>query len=174
MEIILAVDGGGSRTRCLAIDKGGRIVGEGTSGPSNHLLVEPEIVAHSLKEAIDKARSEAGAAQFVSVSAGLAGVDFDGEGAAEMETLLQSLGFPHAIAVGDMVIAHAGALAGQPGVVALAGTGSSILAVDDSGKRVKVGGWGPIYGDEGSAYRIGQMALRAVARAFDGCGPVTS
>lgn len=175
MEIILAVDGGGSRTRCLAIDKGGRIVGEGTSGPSNHLLVQPDVVAQSLKEAIDEARFAAGsAAQPVSVSAGLAGVDFDGEGAAEMETLLQSLGFQHAIAVGDMVIAHAGALAGQPGVVALAGTGSSILAVDESGKRVKVGGWGPIYGDEGSAYRIGEMALRAVARAFDGSGPVTS
>jgi len=123
---------------------------------------------------MDKARKGAGAEEVVGVSAGLAGVDIDGEGAAEMETLLHGLGFSQAVAVGDMVTAHAGALAGKPGVVALAGTGSSILAVDEGGRRVKAGGWGPIYGDEGSAYRIGQMALRAVARAYDGSGPVTS
>jgi N-acetylglucosamine kinase-like BadF-type ATPase len=41
------------------------------------------------------------------------------------------------------------------------------------GERVKVGGWGPVFGDEGSAYRIGQAALRAAARDFDGRGPHT-
>jgi len=39
---------------------------------------------------------------------------------------------------------------------------------------VKVGGWGPVYGDEGSAYRIGQMSLRAAAREYDGRGPATA
>jgi glucosamine kinase len=172
LEIILAIDGGGSRTRCLAIDRGGRIVGEGAGGPSNHLLVAGGIVARSLKEATEEAR--AGAAEVVCVSAGLAGVDFDGAGAAEMEELLRDLGFARTVVRSDMEIAHAGSLAGRPGVVALAGTGSSILAVDEGGRRVKVGGWGPVYGDEGSAYRIGQMALRAAARAYDGCGPETS
>lgn len=174
MEIILAIDGGGSHTRCLAIDRAGRIVGTGASGPSNHLLVDGDIVASSLKEAIDDARKGAGVADVVCVSAGLAGVDFNGAGAAEMEDLLHTIGIKRAVVSGDMVIAHAGALAGQPGVVALAGTGSSILAIDEGGRRVKVGGWGPVYGDEGSAYRIGQMALRAAARAYDGYGPATS
>jgi glucosamine kinase len=50
MEIILAIDGGGSRTRCLAIDRDGRVVGEGAGGPSNHLLVEAAVVARSLRE----------------------------------------------------------------------------------------------------------------------------
>jgi glucosamine kinase len=174
MEIILAIDGGGSHTRCLAIDRAGRIVGAGASGPSNHLLVDGHLVASSLREAIDEARKKAGVADEVCVSAGLAGVDFDGAGAAEMEDLLHTIRIKRAVVSGDMVIAHAGALAGQPGVVALAGTGSSILAIDESGRRVKVGGWGPVYGDEGSAYRIGQMALRAAARAYDRCGPATS
>jgi N-acetylglucosamine kinase-like BadF-type ATPase len=73
-----------------------------------------------------------------------------------------------------MVIAHAGALGLKAGVLALAGTGSAILGVGANGERVKVGGWGPIYGDEGSAYRVGQMALRAAARAYDGRGPDTA
>jgi N-acetylglucosamine kinase-like BadF-type ATPase len=48
-----------------------------------------------------------------------------------------------------------------------------VLGVDADGKRIKVGGWGPIYGDEGSAYRIGEMSLRAAAKAYDKRGPAT-
>ena len=60
MKVILAIDGGGSHTRCLAIDRSGRIVGEGASGPSNHLLVAGGEVVRSLNEATDGRRSRAG------------------------------------------------------------------------------------------------------------------
>jgi N-acetylglucosamine kinase-like BadF-type ATPase len=90
-----------------------------------------------------------------------------------MRELFQDLGYPSTLIEGDMVMAHAGALAGQPGVLALAGTGSSVLGIGQNGDRVKVGGWGPLYGDEGSGYRIGQAALQAAARDFDARGPKT-
>ena len=176
MEIVLAIDGGGSRTRCLAIDRSGQVVGEGTSGPSNHLLVDRSVVRRSLAEAIDLTfkGGRAVPSHVACLSAGLAGVDFDGAGAQEMGEMLHELGFERTVINGDMVIAHAGALGLKAGVLALAGTGSAILGVGRNGERVKVGGWGPIYGDEGSAYRVGQMALRAAARASDGRGPDTA
>lgn len=176
MTVILAIDGGGSRTRCLAVNNGGRIVSEATTGPSNHLLVAKEVVVSSLKEAIDKTLAAADLRRIdvECVSAGLAGVDYDGVGADEMEEVLYRFGFERLVINGDMVIAHAGALGGRPGVVALSGTGSCILGIGSNGERVKVGGWGPIYGDEGSAYRIGQMSLRAAAQATDGLGAPTS
>jgi len=176
MEIILAIDGGGSRTRCLAINREAQIVGAGAGGASNHLLIDEKIVKASLDESIKAALAQAGlkSSDVVCVSAGLAGVDYDGAGAAEMNGLLRDLGFTDTIINGDMVIAHAGALTGQAGVLALAGTGSSILGIGTNGTRVKVGGWGPIYGDEGSAYRIAQNCLRAAARSFDGRGEETA
>ncbi len=176
MEVILAIDGGGSRTRCLAINRRGQIVGQSVAGPSNHLLVNKDTVVCSLAEATDAAMAQAGLnrADVRCVSAGLAGVDYDGRGAPEMDEIFRELGFSHLLINGDMVIAHAGALHGRPGVVALAGTGSAILGIDENKKRVKVGGWGPIYGDEGSAYRIGQNSLFAAARAYDGRGPATA
>ena len=176
MTVILAIDGGGSRTRCLAVDKAGHIVSEATTGPSNHLLVAKEVVVSSLKEAIDKTLVAANLARVdvACVSAGLAGVDYDGVGADEMEEVLRQFGFEQLVINGDMVIAHAGALGGHPGVVALSGTGSCILGIGSNGERVKIGGWGPIYGDEGSAYRIGQMSLRAAAQANDGLRAPTS
>jgi N-acetylglucosamine kinase-like BadF-type ATPase len=176
MEVILAVDGGGSRTRCVAIDKRGQVVSKGESGPSNHLLVARDIVKRSLADAIHQTLTlgHLDRDDIICLSAGLAGVDFDGAGAPAMEELLNELGFAQTVINGDMVIAHAGAFGGDEGVMALAGTGSAILGIGASGKRVKIGGWGPVYGDEGSAYRIGQMSLRAAARNYDGRGPKTS
>lgn len=176
MEIILAIDGGGSRTRCLGIDRDGHVVGEGISGPSNHLLVDLNVVKQSLAEGIDQTfkSGRVSLSTVACLSAGLAGVDFDGAGAPEMEAVLRDLGFERTVINGDMVIAHAGALGLGAGVIALAGTGSAILGVAPNGERVKIGGWGPIYGDEGSAYRVGQMALTAAARAYDGRGSQTA
>lgn len=176
VKVILAIDGGGSRTRCLAIDQRGHVVSQAETGPSNHLLVEAEIVARSLADAIEQTLSLGSLSHddVACVSAGLAGVDFDGSDASEMKELLNVLGCENPVINGDMIIAHAGALRLRPGVVALAGTGSVVLGVGADGKRVKVGGWGPIYGDEGSAYRIGETALRAAARAYDRRGPATA
>jgi len=176
MKVMLAIDGGGSHTRCLAITRAGHTLGAARAGPSNHLLVAHEIVKASLEEAINVALDQARLKRtdVVCVSAGLAGVDYDGSGAAEMDELFRELGFANAVINGDMVIAHAGALGGAPGVLALAGTGSAILGIDANGRRVKVGGWGPVYGDEGGAYRIAQHALCAAAHAYDGRGPQTA
>lgn len=175
MKLILAIDGGGTRTRCRLIDGAGNTLGTGSGGPSNHLLVDRETVRRSLIDATAFALAGAGIQcdKVSIVSAGLAGVDYNGNGAAEMAELLNDIGFANTLIEGDMVIAHAGALAGEPGVLALAGTGSSVLGIGQDGRRIKVGGWGPVYGDEGSAYRIGQAALRAAARDFDGRGPKT-
>lgn len=175
MSVILAIDGGGTHTRCVAISLTGEVIGVGSGGASNHLLVDKTLVRSSLDDAIGKALSKAGmrTSEVECVSAGLAGVDFDGTGAYEMEEVFREFGFAKILVSGDMVTAHAGALGGRSGVLALAGTGSSVLGIGEDGTRVKVGGWGPIFGDEGSGYRIGAAALRAVARDFDGRGPRT-
>jgi N-acetylglucosamine kinase-like BadF-type ATPase len=106
-------------------------------------------------------------------AAGLAGVDYDGAGADIARRLVDGVGAEVVAIEGDVVIAHLAALGGRPGVVALAGTGSNILGIGPDGTRVKVGGWGPLYGDEGSAHEIGRQALVAAARAYDGLGPRT-
>lgn len=68
----------------------------------------------------------------------------------------------------DVTLAHHGALAGEPGVVASSGTGSLVLGIDADGLEVRCGGWGPLVGDEGSAYSIGIAALRAISHMTDG------
>lgn len=74
----------------------------------------------------------------------------------------------------DAITAHAGALAGLPGVVQLAGTGAVAVGIAADGRRHLVDGWGPWLGDEGSGGWIGLAGLRAAVRAHDGRGRPTA
>jgi len=53
----------------------------------------------------------------------------------------------------------------QEGIALVAGTGASCHAIDHQGTRSAIGGYGPQFGDEGSAYWIGREGLRAAFRA---------
>jgi N-acetylglucosamine kinase len=176
MTLLLAIDGGGTRTRCIAVDQDGGMRGRGDAGPSNHLHVPLDTATAALQTATAAALSESGAAvgDVALVSAGLAGVDADGTGAEEAAGMLRSIGFDRVVVHGDMVVAHRGALAGAPGVIALAGTGSSVLGIGGDGTMIKAGGWGPLHGDGGSAYQLGRLGLVAAAEAYDKSGPMTS
>ncbi|MCK5862464.1 MAG: hypothetical protein KAH38_08260, partial [Candidatus Hydrogenedentes bacterium] len=55
----------------------------------------------------------------------------------------------------------------KPGILVIAGTGASVLARNDKGDLLRSGGWGTLFGDEGSSYAISVAALRACARAID-------
>ncbi|HYB44654.1 MAG TPA: BadF/BadG/BcrA/BcrD ATPase family protein, partial [Candidatus Methylomirabilis sp.] len=68
-------------------------------------------------------------------------------------------------AISDVEAAHLGALGERPGILLLAGTGSIALGRDGRGRWARAGGWGPLLGDEGSAFWIGREWLRAAIRA---------
>jgi N-acetylglucosamine kinase-like BadF-type ATPase len=174
-EFIAAVDGGASRTRCAIFARDGQQLSYSEAGGSNYYGANFDQTAQALTAAVAQALKDAGvrAADAACVTAGMASVSPDGEGAAELDPVFERLGFARRTVVGDLTIAHVGALNRRPGVLVIAGTGSSCLGVAADGRRLKIGGWGPAYGDEGSGYHIGRMALNAAARAYDGYGPPT-
>ncbi len=75
--------------------------------------------------------------------------------------------------VGDCQTACFGATVGKPGVVIIAGTGSIVLAQNEGGRFRRVGGWGHILGDAGSAYWIALESVKAGIAAEEGLGPKT-
>jgi N-acetylglucosamine kinase len=72
----------------------------------------------------------------------------------------------------DVATAHLGAFEGGDGVLILAGTGSMAWAQGPQGTH-RVGGFGDLFGDEGSAYWIGRAALATASRQIDGRLPDT-
>jgi N-acetylglucosamine kinase-like BadF-type ATPase len=174
MGVVLGLDGGGTKTRCLVADQQGRVLGEGLSGPSNYQVVGLEAAAANLFAAAGQALEQAGIAMpdVGAVVAGLAGVGRPEDQAAMREALA---GFAPALleVVPDARIALAGALGGKPGAVVISGTGSIAYGLDAAGRTVRAGGWGWILGDEGSGYAIGRSAVSAALAAQDGTGGST-
>jgi N-acetylglucosamine kinase-like BadF-type ATPase len=74
----------------------------------------------------------------------------------------------------DAAIALSGATATGEGIAAIAGTGSIAFGRNGEGRTSRTGGWGYIFGDEGSGFGIARQALRAALRMEEGWGPPTS
>jgi len=169
-RVLVALDAGGTRTRCVVASSAGAILGAGHGGPANHILSGWELARDSVATALGAAVRAAGARRIDAAVAGSAGVGPNGEGREVVEALLAELlpGAARVRATGDMVAALWGALRTPVGVVCSAGTGSVCFARNAAGETRQVGGWGHLMGDEGSAYDIARSALLAVARATDG------
>lgn len=163
--VILAVDLG--KTSCRAAVGGRRAEGSGAPG-----LAAPGGVQRAVS-AIRAVARDFGSANEVIV--GAAGALRAPDGARALgEALLGSLRVERVAVTSDAVIAHAGALAGEPGVVLIAGTGVVALGIGPDGALHTSDGWGPWLGDEGGGAWIGAAGLRAALRAHDGRGPTTA
>ena len=161
-KIYLGVDGGQSGTAALVGDEDGRVIGFGSAGPCTSM----ENIEQALALAFDN-RSLA-AAQLKSACFGLSG------GAAGKEPLIQELvKAEHYLITHDAWVALAGATAGEPGIVVIAGTGSIAFGRNSDGCTARAGGWGYMFGDEGGAFDIARQALRAALRQEEGWGPPT-
>ena len=174
-ELVVGVDGGGTRTRA-AILAGGQVIGEGTAGPSNPLRVGIANGAAAIRDAVDKACAAAliRRGDLTAAGIGLAGVRRKDIRTRMREVLIETLGIKNIELMTDGDIALYGATDGAPGIVVISGTGSICCGANRLGKHVFAGGWGPVAGDEGSGSWIARRALQAVAQASDERGPETA
>ncbi|MGQ9515327.1 MAG: N-acetylglucosamine kinase [Thermoproteota archaeon] len=174
-DYVLGLDGGATRTRCVVATLSGEILAIGISGPSNYHVVGIDGAREALKKAAQAAfdGSNVSSKDCLVACAGLAGLDCSYD-VRTLNNALRNLPIARRIViVHDSLIALYGATGGKSGVIVNGGTGSMAAGMDSSGRTVRVGGWGSIVGDEGSAYDIGRRAITAALWAFDGRGPET-
>ena len=135
--IVVGLDGGGTHTRALAADLDGRplaYVETGGSNPQHHPQAEENARA-AVVEVIHAAGCSPG--QVAALVAGFAGLD-DAEDHvwADRYTTILGLDCPR-LHVNDAVVAHAGALRSQPGIIAISGTGSIVFGVTETGRALR-------------------------------------
>ena len=107
------------------------------------------------------------------VTAGISGLTDRDADADALLAMLSGTGVRKVILAHDSTTSFLGALGDTRGAVVAAGTGVVTLAVGRDAVA-RVDGWGHLMGDAGSGYWIGQQALEAVMRDYDGRGPHTA
>ena len=169
MNFAIGVDGGGTWTRAVVVNKDGYELGRGEATGAVVTTHEPEAAAAAVCHAVDLAFANASlSAPGDILWAGLAGAGHD-EARRAIEDALGKTGVAESVVVGtDVEVAFHDAFDSGPGIMLVAGTGSIAWARRLDGTEVSVGGWGQHMGDEGSGYQIGRDALRCIARAEDG------
>lgn len=177
METVLGIDGGGTKTAAVILNRQGRVLGYGVGGPSTYGVVPLEVTRASIAEATRAAAATAGLepSSFAATFLGLGNVVGETDRSAVRE-IAHSLGLAERDHIGvdhDIRIALAGGLSGRPGIVVIAGTGSSCFGVNTAGDSWRSGGWGPLIDDEGSSYWLGIQAMRAAVFDYDGRGQRT-
>jgi len=168
------VDGGQSSTTALIGDETGRVLGSGRGGPCNHVAASEARAKFisAIGGCVDQARTAASLPdpiEFESACLGFSGGPEDKDALiAEMFRIKKRM------VTHDALIALSGAHAGGPGIITIAGTGSISFGRNASGKFVRAGGWGYVYGDEGGGFDLTRQALRAALRMEEGWGPHTA
>jgi N-acetylglucosamine kinase-like BadF-type ATPase len=172
------MDIGGTATRVLIVDTGGRRRGTGRSGGANPTAHPGELWAGAVRDALGQALTESGPVAVGSVVVGVAGGGAlaDKEAAASFERIIRGeVRCNCRIQVtGDVVVAFTAGTAGPDGTVLVAGTGAAAAAIRDRSPVSEVDGHGWLLGDTGSGFWIGRKAVRAALAELDGLGPVTS
>jgi glucosamine kinase len=167
-RFFLGVDGGATHCRARLRDSSGRELGHAV-GPASNIYIDFDTAMQVVRETIDSAIADGAARQAISVGLSLAGLSED----QEAERVAAGLpGFARVVAVNDAVAACVGANGLGDGGLIIAGTGSAGIA-RVGGRTTIIGGRGFWLGDDGSAARLGEAALRATLRALDGLEPMS-
>lgn len=170
--VVVAVDGGGSKTDAVALTLDGELIahrrGPGSS-PHFEGLAESVVVVDRLVRAV------AGDAAIVQVDLYLSGLDLP----IEVERYLAAIaGLDWASAphfVGNDLHALLRAGTDEPDAVAVVcGTGVNAIGVRADGADARFPALGPISGDWGGGSGLGEEALWHAARHLDGRGPRTA
>ena len=175
-SIVIGIDGGGSKTRVIVADEHGATLGEIVAPGS---AVRPglhERSADVITAAVNDALASCDMSHVMPkvLCIGVAGAGREAERQGLWQALASRELAEEIVVHPDFSIALDDAFGEGPGILLISGTGSAAFGRAPTGAAARCGGWGPVFGDEGSGAWIGRRALSVVAAAADGREPETA
>ncbi len=172
-RIIMAVDGGATKTSLVIYSINGQKLFEKTTFGSNYHTIGAEKFEKVITDLLLDAFQATPYTNIEVAAFAMAGIDTAHDLSIVkvlIENCFNQVPFDiHTIIVeNDVLSTLKGITGGGPGALVLSGTGSIAYAMNGQGKIVRAGGWGHRAADEGSGYWIGQQIIRAVVRVEDG------
>ncbi len=174
-QLIIAVDGGNSKTDLALLSGAGELLalvrGGGSSPHQIGLPASIELIGELVERAYEDAGLQAGAAEVAVLL--MAGADLESE---EQELRRRALGkgWAEVLEVGNdtLAVLRAGSEEGF-GVAVVCGAGINAFARGTRGEQARFLALGPISGDWGGGADLGLAALGKAVRAEDGRGRPT-
>ncbi|SOC23118.1 N-acetylglucosamine kinase-like BadF-type ATPase [Ureibacillus xyleni] len=173
-QILLAIDGGATKTTISVRSNSGKCIFEKTATGSNYqaIGIDPveKLIAQLLKDVYDSTKlNNINVAVFA-----MAGIDTDQDLTIVKEMITKVVQYSPLFI--DTIIVendvHATLLGlldkNKSGALIISGTGSIGFAIDYNGNVYRTGGWGHRIGDEGSGYWIGKEIVNLLFRLEDG------
>jgi N-acetylglucosamine kinase-like BadF-type ATPase len=177
--VAVAIDGGADHTDAVAVARDGtvraRSAGPGCSPRLLGVVDATAVVDHAVQDLLARL---ADVGTPVAVHTYVSGVNSADDAASFRARLASAPWAPEdpamLVVAGDMpALLHSGTDA--PDAVAVCcGTGINALGVRAGGRAVTFRAMGPLTGDWGGGWELGQQAMWHAARAVDGRGPATS
>jgi len=174
-QYVVGVDGGGTKTDVVLLDRSGNLIGKARGGASNYQVIGGKRLKEEILGCFSKllTTTNVAANKIGHVFLGLAGAGRESD-QKEIVALFNDTEHAGKISVdSDAVVALSGAFGTAPGIIIISGTGAICFGKNSEGKVVRSGGWGYLLGDEGSGYFIGREAIIAALKDFDGRGEKT-
>ena len=168
MDYYLGIDGGGTKTVAAVSDESGSIILKKEGKTINFYSVGMDKARENLSSLIKEICAELNSAVFEKAFIGCSALDCEAD-EKTVDALCAGVINAEKLSVNsDVFVALAASGNESCRAVAVCGTGSMAIGIKD-GKTCVKGGWGHIFGDEGSAYSIALNSLRACAFLRDEC-----
>ncbi|MBO1265229.1 acyl-CoA reductase [Proteiniclasticum sp. SCR006] len=165
----ICVDAGGTKTRFALYNEDGKVLDQEVLPSCHFMKVGYEGMVEILHEgySVLKDRNDFSENELI-LSLGLAGYGREEKIRRSIETALaDKFRNQRYVLHNDIEIAMEAAFSGRDGIMLIAGTGS-IAFCRHQGKMRRSGGWGYLFGDEGSAYWLGRKLLEVFSKEEDG------
>ena len=176
MNVVLAVDGGNSKTDLALVAADGALLAFARGPQSSPHHLGEDGCMRVLAALVEEARAQAGLDGSLAEVASLcmAGVDFPAE-EERLAELVSARGWAnHTTVLNDtFAVLRAGTEEGW-GVAVVCGAGINCVGVAPDGRHVRFPALGAITGDWGGGFDVGLAAVSKAARSFDGRGPKTT
>ncbi|TFV83986.1 hypothetical protein E4V99_02595 [Microbacterium sp. dk485] len=176
-RVWVAVDAGGSSTRCVVVTADGSCIGYARAGGANPISrgmpTAIAVVRQCIAAALEDADRPASAVHGVVVA--MAGLGLETPLQQSVAESLRSDGIIADVHVeSDAVAAFEAGTHRTSGYVLISGTGAAALRIEDGGVAATADGLGWLLGDVGSGFWIGQRVATAALEELDGRGPTTA
>lgn len=163
-KLKIGIDGGGSKTHAVLVDKTYQVIDEITTGPAN-IKTDIKTAIESITSSIEYLINKHNLSNGIEIGIGIAGFSDSHNCEILANTLKQS--YPNITITSDAHIACLAAHNDNDGAIIICGTGVVAYSIEN-GTGTQIGGWGFPHGDIGGGAWIGLELCRILCKAIDG------